>query len=190
MVKPAGYRHAVGFLRKEFAFSERRACAVLGFQRSSCRYVGRRVMVEGLLDAIRAHAAARPRFGYRRIHVLLRRGGWRVNHKRVYRIYRAEGLAVRRRKRKRMAVGQRTILPPPSRPNDRWSMDFTLDTLASGRRFRTLNVVDDFTRECLAIEVDTSLGGTRPAFGSCTCLASSSTTTSSVSVTPRSSASS
>jgi transposase InsO family protein len=116
---------------------------------------------EGLLDAIRAHAAARPRFGYRRIHVLLRRGGWRVNHKRVYRMYRAEGLAVRRRKRKRMAVGLRTILLPPSRPNDRWSMDFTLDTLASGRRFRTLNIVDDFTRECVAIEVDTSLGGAR-----------------------------
>jgi putative transposase len=161
MVKPAAYRHAVGFLRSQFAFSERRACAVLGFQRSSCRYAARRVMVEGLLEAIRVHAAARPRFGYRRIHVLLRRGGWRVNHKRVYRIYRAEGLAVRRRKRKRMAVGLRTILPPPSRPNDRWSMDFTLDTLASGRRFRTLNIVDDFTRECLAIEVDTSLGGAR-----------------------------
>jgi len=118
-------------------------------------------MVQGLLNEIRAHAAARPRFGYRRIHVLLRRDGWRVNHKRVYRIYRAEGLAVRRRKRKRMAVGLRTVLPPPSGPNERWSMDFTLDTLASGRRFRTLNVVDDFTRECLAIEVDTSLGGAR-----------------------------
>jgi transposase InsO family protein len=79
----------------------------------------------------------------------------------VYRIYRAEGLAVRRRKRKRIAVGLRTVLPPPSRPNERWSMDFTLDTLASGRKFRTLNIVDDFSRECLAIEVDTSLGGTR-----------------------------
>jgi putative transposase len=161
MVKPSAYRQAVGFLRSEFEFSERRACVVLGFQRSSCRYVARRMMAQGLLDAIRTHAAARPRFGYRRIHVLLRRGGWRVNHKRVYRIYRAEGLAVRRRKRKRMAVGQRTVLPAPSRPNERWSMDFTLDTLASGRRFRTFNVVDDFTRECLAIEVDTSLGGVR-----------------------------
>jgi putative transposase len=136
---------------------------VLGFQRSSCRYVARRMMVQGLLDDIRTHAAARPRFGYRRIHVLLRRGGWRVNHKRVYRIYRSEGLAVRRRKRKRMAIGLRTVLPPPTAPNQRWSMDFTLDTLASGRRFRTFNVVDDFTRECLAIEVDTSIGGTRVA---------------------------
>lgn len=84
-----------------------------------------------------------------------------MNHKRVYRIYRAEGLAVRRRKRKRMAVGLRTVLPPPTRPNERWSMDFTLDTLASGRRFRTFNIVDDFTRECVAIEVDTSIGGAR-----------------------------
>jgi putative transposase len=161
MVKPAAYRQAVGFLRSEFEFSERRACSALGVWRSSCRYVARRTMLQGLLDAIRGHAAARPRFGYRRIHVLLRRGGWRVNHKRVYRIYRAEGLAVRRRKRKRMAVGLRTVLPAPTKPNARWSMDFTLDTLASGRRFRTLNVVDDFTRECLAIEVDTSLGGAR-----------------------------
>ena len=94
MVKPTAYRQAVGFLRGEFEFSERRACAVLGFQRSSCRYVARRTMVQGLLDDIRVHAAARPRFGYRRIHVLLRRGGWRVNHKRVYRIYRAEGLSI------------------------------------------------------------------------------------------------
>jgi hypothetical protein len=163
MVRPAAYRQAVGFLRGEFEFSERRACTLLGFQRSSCRYVARRTMVQGLLEDIRAHAAARPRFGYRRIHVLLRRGGWRVNHKRVYRIYRAEGLAVRRRKRKRMAVGLRTVLPPPSRVNERWTMDFTLDTLASGRRFRTFNIVDDFTRECLAIEVDTSIGGSRVA---------------------------
>ena len=72
------FRQAVGFLRGEFEFSERRACTVLGFRRSSCRYVARRTMVQGLLDDIRAHAAARPRFGYRRIHVLLRRGGWRV----------------------------------------------------------------------------------------------------------------
>ena len=161
MVKPTAYRQAVGFLRGEFEMSERRACSALGFHRSSCRYVATRTMVQGLLDDIRAHAAARPRFGYRRIHVLLRRAGWRVNHKRVYRIYRAEGLAVRRRKRKRMAVGLRTVLPPPTAPNQRWSMDFTLDTLASGRRFRTFNVVDDFTRECLVIEVDTSLGGAR-----------------------------
>jgi putative transposase len=161
MVKPADYRLAVGFLRGEFEMSERRACALLGHARSSCRYVARRTNAQTLLDEMRRHAAQRPRFGYRRIHVLLRRGGWRVNHKRVYRLYRADGLAVRRKKRKRLAAGLRTVLPPPTRPNQRWSMDFVQDTLATSRRFRTLNVVDDLTRECLAIEVDTSLGGAR-----------------------------
>jgi len=145
MVKPAAYRQAVGFLRSEFEFSERRACRALGFRRSSCRYVARRMMVPGLLDPIRAHAAARPRFGYRRIHVLLRRSGWRINHKRVYRIYRAEGLAVRRRRRKRMAIGLRTVLPVPSRPNERWSMDFTLDN----RRTRSLSGPALGVRSCL-----------------------------------------
>jgi putative transposase len=163
MVKPAAYRQAVGYLRGAFKMSERRACRVLGVGRSSCRYRARRQVAVGLLEDLRAHAIARPRFGYRRIHVLLRRGGWRVNHKRVYRLYRAEGLAVRRRRRKRMALGLRTVLPPPSRRNERWSMDFTLDTLANGRRFRTLNIVDEFTRECLTIEVDTSIGGSRVA---------------------------
>lgn len=161
MVKPTDFRHAVGFLRSEFDMSERRACTTLGYARSSCRYVARRPLVPGLLDDMRRHAAQRPRFGYRRIHVLLRRGGWRINHKRVYRIYRADGLAVRRRKRKRLYAGARTVLPAPSRPNERWSMDFTLDTLSTSRKFRTLNIVDDFTRECLAIEVDTSIGGQR-----------------------------
>jgi putative transposase len=161
MVKPAAYRQAVGFLQGEFEFSERRACRVLGHARSSCRYAPRRTMVQALVDELRQHAAERPRFGYRRLHVLLRRRGWRVNHKRVYRLYRAEGLAVRRKKRKRLAAGLRVVLPLPTRPNERWSMDFVQDTLASGRRFRTLNIVDDLTRECLAIEVDTSLGGQR-----------------------------
>jgi putative transposase len=92
---------------------------------------------------------------------MLRREGVRVNHKRVYRLYRAEGLAVRRKKRKRIAEEIRTVPPPPATPNQRWSMDFMEDWLAAGRRFRTLNVVDDFTRRCAAIEVDTSLSGTR-----------------------------
>jgi putative transposase len=161
MVKPAAYRQAVGFLQTEFEMSERRACRVLGRARSSCRYKAQRSMVQGFLDDLRRHATARPRFGYRRLHVLLRRGGWQVNHKRVYRIYRAEGLAVRRKKRKRLAAGLRVVLPAPTRPNERWSMDFVHDTLATGRKFRTLNIVDDFTRECVAIEVDTSLGGQR-----------------------------
>jgi putative transposase len=114
-----------------------------------------------LLERLQAHAAERPRFGYRRLHTLVDREGLHVNHKRVYGVYRSAGLQVRRRRRKRLTRGQRVPLPLPSRRGERWSMDFTVDTLADGRGFRTLNIVDDFTRECLAIEVDRSLPGLR-----------------------------
>lgn len=103
----------------------------------------------------------RRRFGYLRLHVLLRREGWRVNHKRVYRLYREEKLLVKCRKGRRTAAIERVPLPAPRRANQEWSMDFVHDTLASGRRFRVLNVVDDYTREALAIEVDHSLPGLR-----------------------------
>ena len=102
-----------------------------------------------------------PRFGYRRLHVLLGREGFAVNHKRVYRRYRAEGLAVRRTRRIRLASDPRVPLPVVVRLNQQWNMDFTLDSLAKGRRFRTLSIVDACTRECPAIEVDTSLPGAR-----------------------------
>ena len=118
-----------------------------------------RVCASGLL----ALARERPRWGYRRLHVVLRREGYEVNHKRVHRLYRSEGLMVRRRRRKRIAAGARVPLPTPERANQRWSLDFMSDQLADGRVFRTLNVVDDFTRECRAIEVDTSLSGLRVA---------------------------
>jgi putative transposase len=106
-------------------------------------------------------AAQRRRFGYRRLTVLLRRAGQQINHKRVYRIYRQEGLAVRRRRRKKLAAGIRIVLAPPTQPNQRWSMDFMGDSLASGRPFRILNIVDDYTREAIATEVDTSMPGQR-----------------------------
>jgi putative transposase len=162
MVKPSCYRQAVGLLQAEFQMSERRACCVLGTPRSSCRYqVKPGGLVASLLEELRHQAAMRPRFGYRRLTVLLRRSGWRVNHKRVYRLYRREGLAVRRKKRKHLVAGCRGKLALPTARNQRWSMDFVHDQLADGRRFRTLNIVDDKTRECLAIEVDTSIGGAR-----------------------------
>lgn len=107
-------------------------------------------------------ATERPRYGCRRLHVLVRREGLEVNHKRVYRLYRTEGLAVRRRRRKRL-VRARIPLALPQGPNERWSLDFMSDQLADGRVFRALNVVDDFTRECRAIVVDTSLCGQRVA---------------------------
>jgi len=116
-----------------------------------------------VLARLQAHAAVRARFGYRRLHILLAREGFVVNHKRVHRIYRAAGLQVRRRRRKRLTRADRVPLPIPGQRQERWSMDFTVDTLADGRGFRTLNIVDDFTRECVAIEVDRSLPGLRVA---------------------------
>jgi putative transposase len=109
---------------------------------------------------LRELALARPRFGYRRLWVMLRRQGRDVNRKRVYRVYREEGLTVRRRKRKRVAA-IRVPLVLPTRPDELWTMDFTQDALTSGRKFRTLNLMDGYTREALAIEVDTSLPGAR-----------------------------
>ena len=114
-----------------------------------------------VLARLQAHAAVRARFGYRRLHILLEREGVRVNHKRVHRIYQAAGLQVRRRRRKRVTRADRVPLPIATQRLERWSMDFTTDTLADGRNFRTLNIVDDFTRECVAIEVDRSVPGLR-----------------------------
>ena len=150
-------------MKREYRRSERRACQLAGMGRSSCRYQARRREDEELRQRLRALAGERRRFGYRRLGVLLRREGWAVNHKRVYRLYRQEHLQVRKRLRKRTAGVERAPLAVPSGPNERWSMDFMTDSLATGRRFRTLNVVDDYTRECVRIEVDTSLGGQRVA---------------------------
>lgn len=164
MVKPAAYRHAVGFVQAEMKLSVRQSCRALGFARSSLTYESTRQQPAGLLDRMKALAVARPRFGYRRLHTLLGREGFNVNHKRVYRLYRLEGLSVRKKARRKLPGHvERTVLPPPTRPNERWSMDFTSDATASGRRFRTFNVVDDFTRECLAVYVDTSISGHRVA---------------------------
>jgi len=149
-------------IREAPGLSERRACRLVGMARTSCRYEPQPLEQEENLKArLRTLAGERRRFGYRRLTVLLRREGWTVNHKRVYRLYRQEGLEVRRRKRKRIGAGERQPLAIPTRPNERWSMDFVADALTDGRRFRSLNIVDDFNRECLAAEVDTSLPGAR-----------------------------
>jgi putative transposase len=128
--------------------------------RTSCRYRKQWGEEAKLRERLRELAQERRRFGYRRLTVLLKREGWRVNHKRVYRVYRAEGLLVRRRKRKRIGAVERPALVMPSGPQ-RWSMDFISDALNTGRKFRSLNIVDDYNRECLAAEVDTSLTGAR-----------------------------
>ena len=160
-MKPSARRQAVGSVQASFSWSERRACRALGFSRSSHRYAARREEPRVLLDQLRAHAAARPRFGYRRLHLLLRREGVVVNHKRIYRLYRLEGLSVRTKRRKRMVAAPRTVLPAPMRPNERWSMDFVSDVTESGRKFRVFAVVDDFSRRCVALVADTSFSGAR-----------------------------
>lgn len=145
----------------ERGFGVTRACGLVGISRSLYRYRGRRPDSAPLRARIEEIATAKRRYGYRRVYIRLRREGWEVNRKRVYRLYREAGLAVRRRKRKRIGVFERKPLPKPLAANVSWSMDFVADGLIGGRRLRCLTVVDDCTRECLAIEVDTSIPGAR-----------------------------
>jgi len=153
-------KQAVVVMRSEVAVSERRACGLIGLHRGTCRYRQRRKEDRQLRVRLRELAETRRRFGYRRLQILLKREGWHVNHKRVFRLYAEEKLSLRRKRgRKRSAVRQ--PLPEPTGINQVWSVDFMTDAFSSGRRFRTLNVVDDYTRECVAIEVDTSIGGVR-----------------------------
>lgn len=149
--------HAVTSLGR----SVRKACLLVGLSRASYDYKPVSSDDGALRDRIRELAHQRRRFGCPRIHLLLRREGLVVNHKRTERIYREEGLSLRRRKRKKMAAQTRVIMPVPVGPNERWSMDFVTDSIVTGRRFRALAIVDDYSRECPAIEVDTSLGGAR-----------------------------
>jgi putative transposase len=161
VVRPAGKCAVVAHLVQAHGLSQRRACRLAELTLSTWQYAPRRQARAGLRERLKELAAARRRFGYRRLHALLRREGWRVNHKAVHRIYVEEGLQVRKRKRKRVAHAERRPLLVPQARNERWSMDFQHDLLATGQRFRTLNIVDDLTRECPAIEVDTSLPGVR-----------------------------
>lgn len=131
--------------------------------RSSYRYVSRARDQTALLLRLRELAAVRVRFGYRRLHVMLRREGWKVNHKRIYRLYRQEGLEMRTRKRKKLASRARVPLSQASGPNERWSMDFMTDRLVDGRAFRVLTVVDQFSRECPLLVADLSLSGKKVA---------------------------
>jgi putative transposase len=161
VVSPQAKREAVNVLMTEHRFGVTRACGLVSISRSLYRYVSRRGDTGTLKQRIGDIAAAKRRYGYRRVYVRLRREGWEVNRKRVYRLYREMGLAVRRRKRKRIGPVERRSLPKPQAANQSWSMDFVSDGLSDGRRLRCLTIVDDCTRECLAIEVDTSITGTR-----------------------------
>lgn len=155
-------RQAVAVMRSEVAVSERRACGLMGIHRATCRYQVRRWDDSQLRQRMRELAAERRRFGYRRLWVMLRREGWKANHKRVYRLYLEEKLSLRRKRGRRRRAGSRLQLPPPpTRPDQLWTMDFAGDAFMSGRKFRTLNLMDGFTREALEIEPDTSLPGAR-----------------------------
>ena len=144
---------------EEKGYSQRRACALVGLRAKTFRYVSKRPDDGETRRRLRELASQRRRFGYRRLHILLRREGVALNHKKLFRIYREERLTVRRRGGRKRALGTRAPMTIPQGANQRWSLDFVADTLADGRRFRVLTVVDDFTRECLALVVDTSLSG-------------------------------
>ncbi|WP_442896843.1 IS3 family transposase [Erythrobacter sp.] len=161
VLTPAAQREAVAHLQACHGMSERRACRVIDADRKSVRYRSKRDDDAELREKLRELANQRRRFGYRRLHILLRREGIMINRKKTQRLYREEGLAVRRRRSRRRAVGTRAPAPVLALPNQRWSLDFVHDQMASGRRFRVLNVVDDVTRECLAAVPDTSISGRR-----------------------------
>ena len=163
MVTPAARREAVAHLSQCYAVSQRRACNAIGVDRSSVRYRSRRPDDGTVRVRLRELAAVRRRFGYRRLHVLLRREGLHMNHKKLRRLYAEERLQVRRRGGRKRALGTRAPLALPQGPNQRWSLDFLGDALSDGRRFRILAVVDDFSRECLCLVADTSLPGVRVA---------------------------
>jgi putative transposase len=145
-----------------YTMSERRACRLLELARSTKRYRSRRSeRDQALKEQLRAWAEKRPRFGYRRLWAELVRAGWHVNPKRVHRLYRQEGMALRCRRRRKFLRRVGVAAPAPLRRNQRWSMDFVSDSMATGQTVRVLTVVDDYTRECLAMETDTSLSGWR-----------------------------
>lgn len=163
MVTPTAKRQAVAHLMECYQMSERRACKSTGFCRMTMRYEAKRCDDQELRERMKALAHERRRFGYRRLHVLLKREGHHVNHKKLFRLYREEKLTVRKRGGRKRAIGTRAPMLIPLAANDRWSLDFVSDQFTDGRRFRVLTVVDNCTRECLGLVADTSLSGLRVA---------------------------
>lgn len=161
MVTPAAKREAVAYACDKHGVSQRRACAVLNIDRSTVRYTSVRPDDAHLREAMKKVASERRRFGYRRIHVMLERQGICMNQRKLRRLYSEEKLQVRKRGGRKRALGTRRPMVLPSRANERWSLDFVSDAFTDGRRFRVLAVVDDFSRECLALVADTSLSGIR-----------------------------
>jgi len=161
MVKPAARREGVAYLQKSYPVSGRRACQVLGLSRGSWWYRAKGRDDGALREALRTSAAKRRRWGYRMLTRVLRREGFEDNHKRISRVYREEGLQVMRRKKRKTRKWRGEKPKGAQGLHQRWSIDFVSDQLAGGRKLRMLTVVDDFSRQCLGIEVDTSLSGER-----------------------------
>jgi putative transposase len=154
---------AVSWAIQDKGYTQRRACRLVGLEPKTYRYASTRPDDGALRQRLKELASERRRFGYRRLHLLLRREGVLLNWKKLYRLYREEKLTVRKRGGRKRALGTRAPMAIPQGRNQRWSLDFVSDSLVSGRKFRMLTVVDDFSRECVAVVVDTSLSGIRVA---------------------------
>ncbi|MBF0522100.1 MAG: IS3 family transposase, partial [Candidatus Omnitrophica bacterium] len=147
---------------EQFRLSQRRACSLVNVSRTvMCYKSWPNVLNDRIRQRLKELAEKHRRYGHIRLYVLIRREGFIVNHKRTERIYRAEGLSLRIRRRRKFAAVTRNPLPPATKQNERWAMDFIQDSLWSGRKFRTLSIVDTYSRECLTVEADTSLPGHR-----------------------------
>ena len=148
---------------ERFGLGQRRACRLTGLSRNTLRYKSKPDKDETVRKMLRELAQQRQRFGCRRLHVLLKREGLVINHKRTERLYKEEGLALRIRRRKKMASWARVEISKAGRMNEQWAMDFMHDALGNGRKLRLLPIIDTYTKECMRIEVDTSIGGRRVA---------------------------
>jgi len=162
-VKPAAKRAVVQRLQEQHRFSQRRASQLVGCNRMTARYFSRRGEESQLQERLKDLAANNPALGYRMLCGILRLEGWPVNHKKVYRLYREADLQLRRKGKKRLKSEGRGMPQLATSVNEEWALDFIHDALADGRSFRTLNMIDAFTRECLAMEADISLGSERVA---------------------------
>lgn len=157
MVEPEAKRENLKMIKSSFGLSERRCCILLNLHRSTCRYKPKRKDDDILRSRLKVLSEDRRRFGYKRLHTLLVREGFKVNHKKVYRIYKEEGLVLRRKRKLRKYPKTSRVRVVPSNPMDLWSIDFVSESLYGGRRFRAFTIVDTFTRECPWIEVGSSL---------------------------------
>ncbi len=160
---PAQRKEIVQQIIAQYDFSERRACTLIGLNRRTYRRSTSVEVDATIRQRMRELAQERPRFGSPRLHVMLRREGLVINHKRTERLYREEGLSLRGRRRKKRPSHLRVVLPMPQGPDQHWAMDFVSDALSNGRRVRMLTVIDVWNRECVRIEVDHSLTGSRVA---------------------------